>query len=163
MKTCKLLPGTQNTLQFISNWFEDYYIRAAMDERFLSNHYMVYLLMDGIKTGEVQAYGVFEVNGDKAEDFCGLCFGWITADGYYEVHLAFDRGVDTMACARLCEAEIQGHNPGVKGIVGYIPDKNRAARMFAKRFGCRDNGINKDKIFLKDGMAYSSREFRKDF
>jgi hypothetical protein len=122
MKTCKLLPGTQNTLQFISNWFEDYYIRAAMDERFLSNHYMVYLLMDGIKTGEVQAYGVFEVKDDKAEDFCGLCFGWITSDGYYEVHLAFDRGVDTMACARLCEEIGQTthakHKVPLKGLTG---------------------------------------------
>lgn len=163
MKVCRYMPGTISTLQFISTWFEDYYIRAAMDERLLSNHYVVWMLMEDIRSGSVQPYGVFEVKDDKAEDFCGLCFGWITADGYYEVHLAFDRGVDTMACARLCEAEIQKHNPGVKGIVGYIPDKNRAARMFAKRFGCRDNGIRADYTFLKDGMAYSCREFRKDF
>jgi len=162
MNICKRLPGTNNTLQFISNWFEDYYIRAAMDERFLSNHYMVYLLMDGIKTGEVQVFGVFNVKEDKAEDFLGCCFGWMREDQYFEVHFAFDRGIDTMDCARLCLAEGIAQNPDMKGVIGYIPDRNRAARMFAKRFGCRDNGIQQDKLFLKNGMAYSCREFRYD-
>ncbi len=160
MNICKRLPGTVNTLQFVSNWFEDYYIRKAMDERFISNHYVVYTLMDGIKTGEVQAYGVFDVKDDKAEDFLGMAWGWIAQDNYFEVHFAFDRGIDTMECARLCLAEMKKLNPAVKGIVGYIPDSNRAARMFAKRFGCRDNGIQKDKPFIKNGMAYSCREFR---
>ena len=162
MKIVKRMPGTIETLQFISNWFEDYYIRAAMDERFLSNHYIVYLLMDGIKTGNVQVYGVFDVVNGKAEDFCGLCFGWIS-DGYYECHLAFDRGVSALECARLVEPVLRENNPGMKGIIGYIPDRNRAARMFAKRYGCKDAGIRQDKLFLKDGMAYSCRELRKDF
>jgi len=59
-------------------------------------------------------------------------------------------------------AEGIAQNPGMKGVVGYIPDRNRAARMFAKRFGCRDNGIQQDKLFMKNGMAYSCREFRYD-
>ena len=162
MNICKRLPGTDNTLQFVSNWFEDYYIRLAMDERFISNHYIVFTLMNGILLGEVQVFGVFEVKDDKAEDFLGLCFGWMRSDMYFEVHFAFDRGVDTMECARLCMAEGIAQNPGMKGVVGYIPDRNRAARMFAKRFGCRDNGIQQDKLFMKNGMAYSCREFRYD-
>jgi hypothetical protein len=107
-------------------------------------------------------FGVFDVKDDKAEDFLGLCFGWMRSDMYFEVHFAFDRGVDTMECARLCMAEGIAQNPGMKGVVGYIPDRNRAARMFAKRFGCRDNGIQQDKLFMKNGMAYSCREFRYD-
>ena len=162
MNIAKRLPGTINTLQFVSNWFEDYYIRKAMDERFISNHYVVFTLMNGILLGEVQVYGVFDVKDDKAEDFLGMAFGWMREDNYFEVHFAFDRGVDTMDCARLCLDEMKNLNPGVKGVVGYIPDSNRAARMFAKRFGCRDNGIQQDKPYLKNGMAYSCREFRFD-
>ncbi len=160
MNICKRLPGTDNTLQFVSNWFEDYYIRKAMDERFISNHYVVYMLMSGILNGIFQAYGVFDVKDDKAESFLGMAWGWRRSDMYFEVHFAFDRGVDTMECARLCLAEMNKLNPDVKGVVGYIPDSNRAARMFAKRFGCRDNGIQQDKPFMKNGMAYSCREFR---
>jgi len=160
MNICKRLPGTDNTLQFISNWFEDYYIRKAMDERFLTNHYVVYTVMDGIMRGGVQCYGVFDVKDDKAESFLGMAWGWIKHDNYFEVHFAFDRGVNTMECARLCLAEMKKHNPDVKGVVGYIPDSNRAARMFAKRFGCKDNGIRPEQVFIKNGMAYSCREFR---
>lgn len=160
MKICKRLPGTHNTLQFISNWFEDYFLRKAMDDRFLTNHYVVYTVMSGIMSGGVQCYGVFDVKDDKAERFLGMAWGWIANDRYFEVHFAFDRDVNTMECARLCLAEMKKLNPDVKGVVGYIPDNNRAARMFAKRFGCRDNGIQKDKLFLKNGMAYSCREFR---
>jgi len=163
MKICKRLPGTINTLQFVSNWFEDFYLRKAMDERFISNHYVVWMLLDGILRGSIQVYGVFDVKNGEADDFAGLCFGWITEDEYFECHLAFDRDEDAMECARLCQERLQEENPEVKGVVGYIPDRNRAARMFAKRFGCRDNGIQQDKLFLKDGMAYACREFRKDF
>ena len=162
MNICKRLPGTINTLQFISNWFEDYYLRKAMDDRFITNHYVIYMLMHGILTESVQVYGVFDVDGEEAKRFLGLAFGWMGADDYFEVHFAFDRGVDTMECARLCLEEMKKLNPGVKGVVGYIPDSNRAARMFAKRFGCRDNGIKQDKLYLKNGMAYSCREFRFD-
>ena len=160
MNICKRLPGTVNTLQFISNWFEDYYLRKAVDDRFLTNHYIVYTLMLGILNGNVQCYGVFDVDGDEAKRFLGMAFGWIAQDNYFEVHFAFDRGVNTMECAHLCLDEMKKCNPDVKGVVGYIPDSNRAARMFAKRFGCRDNGIRPEKLFIKDGMAYSCREFR---
>lgn len=165
VSTCRRLPGTEETLRFVSDWFWTPEIRAAMDERFVSDHYTVYHLMDDIRTGKVQVYGVFETDPseDRCLEFDGFIFGWITADGYYECHLAFSRFADAMECSKLIEAVLKENNPGVKGIVGYIPDRNRAARMFAKRYGCTDNGIRQNMLFYKNGAVEPCREFRKDF
>lgn len=134
-----------------------------MDERFISDHYTVYHFMNDILNGKCKVYGVFEMEDDSCVDFDGFVFGWIDGNGYYECHLAFSRFADAMECAKMCEAVLREDNPGVRGIVGYIPDRNRAARMFAKRYGCTDNGIRQNMLFYKNGAVEPCREFRKDF
>ena len=162
-KTCRRLPGTEETLRFVSDWFWTSHVRAAMDERFVSDHYTVYHLMDDILKGDCKVYGVFETKDDLCLGFDGLVFGWIDKDGYYECHLAFSRYADAVDCAKMIEAVLREENPGVRGIVGYIPDRNRAARMFAKRYGCKDNGLRRTMLFYKEGAVLPCREFRKDF
>lgn len=160
---CKKLSATDETIRFLSPFFEKKHVKEGQDD-FLNTCYGIYRLFFGIVTGEIRVYGVFDQ--DPTITFLGFNFGYLDETGdSFEAHSCWDRGVPTAECANLCLDVMKGDylRDGivVKSVVCYIPDRNRAAQLLARRFGCLDCGFHNDKLFYKNGSSFPCREFRR--
>ena len=161
---CKRLPASEATLSFLSTFIAQEHIQAGLDDR-LRDAYGVWRFFTWIRFGKNRAYGVFELNdAGEAERFCGFQLGNLDADGFFENHAFWGRKIPTLQCVTLCcqemRREYDEEGIDVRGVVSYIPDCNRAAKLLARRFGCKDGGLRADRIWMKRGKSYPCREFR---
>ena len=165
---CRRLPGNETTLRFLSPYLEQPHIRAGADDLLLAP-YGIWNLFIGIRLGRERVYGVFgwsEDNERKTPDvFAGFVVGHLDESGTaFENHAFWNRGMSAADCAKLCipvmKADFAKDGIRVSSVVGYIPDRNRAAKRYASQVGCLDRGLRTDKTFVKDGRVFPCREFR---
>ena len=155
------LPAGDETLKCVSDLLTQEHVLKRIDGR-LCSFFGVYKLMEAIKSGAVRVYGAF----NDEHELLGICFGMLQDDFYFDTHTMFYRGVDVAKCYESCMGRmIQDYADGeikVKGVVGYIPDFHKAAILMARRAGLEDCGIRANKIFIRDGVEYPCRMYRRD-
>ena len=161
---CKKLPATDDTIKFISPFFDKKHVKDGQDD-FLNTCYGIFHLFYGFVTGEIRVYGVFDQ--DEPMSFLGFQFGYLDeTNESFETHSCWDRRSPSLDCVNLCSdvmiADYSQDGIVIKYIVCYIPDRNRAAQLLARRFGCVDCGYHQDKLFYKNGSVFPCREFRKE-
>lgn len=159
---CKRLPANEETLKFISPFFQFEHVRDAIDDRW-KTYYGIFCLFTGILTGQIRLFGVFD--REEPMKFLGFQLGYLDESGKtYENHAFWDRHVPTVECIELCKkavkADYASDGVDVKYAASYIPDRNRAAKWLALRSGCKDKGLSRDRFFSKDGYMLPCREFR---
>ena len=158
---CKRLPGTGDTLRFISPFFMMPHMRKYADDA-IYTPYGMYLLFTGIKEGIFRAYGVFGIENNEVS-FLGFCYGRRIAD-WFETHAVWDRKVPAGECCKLCMdtmvEEYEREGVHIKYAAGFIPDLNKAAQRMLRRIGGKDFGLHEELRFLKNGEYHPSREFR---
>ena len=153
---CLRMPGTDRTLNFISPYLGQRHVQAGLEEC-IRTAYGMYCLFSRILDGYFRLYGVFDV--DEPVDFLGFVFGHRDGETF-EVHACWNRHVPTVKCSELAiECMVRDYADegiAIRYIAGYIPDKNKAAQLYAKRSGFADCGLQDDKLF--DGQ-YPCRKF----
>ena len=159
---CRRLPPSEETLKFLSAFLEKPHIQNVLDDR-LKTFYGIYDLMIGIRIGKIRVYGVFDINPPLR--FLGCELGELDPDGIsFEHHAFWDRHVATVNAVNLCKNymknEFKNEGISVKYAVGHIPDCNRAAQLFARRAGAKDEGLNPKWKYYKNGKEFPCREFR---
>ena len=159
---CKRLPCTEDTLKFISPFFALEHVQKWIDDRWRT-YYGIYDLFTAIRSGRVRGYGVFDVSDPMR--FLGFILGWIDETGEtFELHTFFDRDTATLEAINLCKNTVKDDyaKDGIllKYAIGYIPDRNRAAKWLALRAHCKDRGLRKDKIYHKGDYIFPCREYR---
>ena len=156
------LPGNPETLSLLSDLWTEEHIFYSLDHR-LKTFHGAHLLFSKIESGTVRVYGAFTCNGEV----CGIFFGCTEEKDplMFSAHVAFLRGVDTVACESLIERAIaedyEHEGVTLKGLCAYIPEHNRAAKLFARRTGGIDHGIDLTKTFLCGNQEIPCRTFIK--
>ncbi len=97
-------------------------------------------LVDRLRAGHLRAFAALE--GGRV---AGVAYGQADGDAFV-VHVAFERHARAPEAAAELEAVI-ARVTGCRRIVGYIPETNRPARLFARRCGARDCGIDPGAVF----------------
>lgn len=154
------LPADDRTLRIISDLFVQEHIFPVLDKR-VKTYFGAHCLFRNIEAGFVRVYGAF-----YEEKLFGVCFGHLvenTSD--FCTHLAFLRHSKVFAGCAACSAvmvqEFAEEGITVESIVGYIPDYNKAALSFARRYGCEDLGIDLTKTIIKDRYVIPCRVMKK--
>ena len=140
------LPADDRTLRILSDLFVQEHIFPVLDKR-VKTYFGAHCLFRNIEAGFVRVYGAF-----YKEKLFGVCFGHLVENSSdFCTHLAFFRHSKVFA-----EEGIT-----VESIVGYIPDYNKAALSFARRYGCEDLGIDLTKTIIKDRYVIPCRVMKK--
>lgn len=154
------LPKDDRTLHILSNLFVQNHIFPVLDKR-IKTYFGAHCLFKNIESGFVRVYGAFY--NDK---LFGVCFGNLeenTSD--FCTHLAFLRHSNVFAGCKKCSdvmvKEYAEEGVTVNNIVGYIPDYNKAALRFARRYGCEDLGIDETKTIINDRYVIPCRVIKK--
>ena len=137
-------------------------MQNGIDDRWRT-YYGIYDLFTGIRSGRIRGYGVFDVS--EPMRFLGFILGWVDGSGEtFEVHAFWDRDVPTAKAIELCKPVVKEDyaKDGIqlKYAVGYIPDRNRAAKWMALRAGGKDLGLRTDVTFHKGDYIFPCREYR---
>lgn len=144
--SARKLPGNDETLRKLSDLWVEEHVFAHLDQR-IRTFYGAHKLFSLIELGHVRVYGAF----DERDAFLGCVFGWAQEDTFI-THCAFYRGVDAVAAFKIVTpvmvADFASLSIIIRRVVGYIPECNRAAIRAAKRYGCRDDGVAPDHVFI---------------
>jgi len=109
----------------------------------------LYDLLREIEQGTVRVFAAF----DDAGKPLGACWGRMMEDGLgWWNHSAFQRGVNALALS-IAMAERLKTEFHARYIAASIPKNNRAANLYALRFGCRQTGNSADgkyNLYRKD-------------
>lgn len=105
----------------------------------------LYKILRKVEKGLVRVIGAFDDN-----KCIGVCYGFFDEKGNWINHSAFCRGVDAVAITKEIEAIIVLNVPELKAFVGNIPETNRAALLYAKKLGYRNNGYSDEYNYIDD-------------
>lgn len=160
MMIAKKLSPDRETAFIFSRFFLVHHIYHAVDDN-LKDVFGLHVLLSAVENNTCWFFGVYDVNGNIR----GVCYGAMEGE-YFCCHVMFDRKVDAVKGALLCEEELQKYcaqnNIPLKGVVGYPAVNNRAALRFCLRMGYEDKGLS-DRVLMQNGEGIPCRKFRKDF
>ncbi len=154
-----LLPATIHTSNIVAKVLSEKHVFPCLRDE-LQSFSGMHLFLSSIERGEILVFAAYHFNRDIA----GIVYGEFDQDGYFNAHTAYKRHVDAYTGSRLMEEALFNIFPGCKGVIGYIPEFNRASRLYAIRGGYRDEGImDINKIyFLQDGQKRHCIKYIKD-
>lgn len=154
------LPKDDRTLRLLSDLFVQKHVFPVLDKR-VKTFVGAHRLFKNIENGFVRVYGAFYQGR-----IIGVCFGHLENEHDFCTHVAFCRHSRVLdgcfACADAMINEFSQEGVEIKNIVGYIPDYNKAAQRLARRFGCKDHGINENKTIVEDYYEVPCRVMKKE-